>query len=76
MAKNNQLIVSAYMPKYRITICQDEGFSKGMWFFAPIDLRKKFYFCNHCQGHHLVKEGVVIEKSVTPPTGTVTTLKE
>lgn len=46
------------MPPYRITICQDKGFSNGMWFFAPIDLRKKYYFCNHCQGWHLVKEGL------------------
>lgn len=45
------------MPKYRSTICQDEGFSKGMWFFSPIDLRKKYYFCHHCQKEHLVKEG-------------------
>lgn len=50
------------MPKYRTTICQDEGFSKGMWFYAPIDIRKKYYFCNNCQGHHLVKEGLVKEE--------------
>lgn len=49
--------------KYRITYCQDEGFSKGMWFFAPIDLRKKFYFCHHCQKEHLTKEGVKKEKT-------------
>jgi hypothetical protein len=64
------------MPKYRTTICQDEGFSKGMWFYAPIDLRKKFYKCNHCQGLHLVKEGLVIDESVTQPPGTVTKLKK
>lgn len=46
------------MPKYRITLCQDEGFSNGMWFYAPIDLRKKYYFCNHCQGWHLTKKGL------------------
>lgn len=47
------------MPPYRVTYCQDEGISKDMWFFAPIDKRKKFYFCNHCQKEHLVKEGLV-----------------
>lgn len=46
------------MVKYRMTYCQDEGFSKGMWLFAPIDLRKKYYFCNHCQKNHLTKEGL------------------
>jgi hypothetical protein len=46
------------MPKYRNTRCQDPGFSKGMWFYAPIDMRKKYYFCNHCQKEHLVKDGV------------------
>lgn len=46
------------MPKYRTTYCQDEGFSKGMWFYAPIDMRKKNYFCHHCQKEHLVKEGM------------------
>ena len=51
------------MPKYRKTICQDTGFSKGMWFIAPIDLRKKFYFCNNCQKEHLVKDGVVKEEN-------------
>lgn len=49
------------MPKYRKTICQDKGFSNGMWLITPIDLRKKFYFCNHCQKEHLVKEGLVKE---------------
>ena len=44
------------MPRYQITYCQDEGFSKGMWFYAFIDLRKKYYFCHHCQKNHLVKE--------------------
>ena len=52
------------MPKYRKTICQDTGFSKGMWFIAPIDLRKKFYFCNNCQKEHLVKEGVVKDENL------------
>jgi hypothetical protein len=51
------------MPKYRMTICQDSGFSKGMWFFVPIDLRKKFYFCHHCQKLHLTKEGLKKEKN-------------
>jgi len=46
------------MPKYRVTYCQDPGFSKGMWFHSPIDLRKKYYFCNHCQKDHLTKEGL------------------
>ncbi len=46
------------MPKYRKTLCQDHGYSKGMGFYAPIDLRKKYYFCNHCQKEHLVKEGI------------------
>lgn len=64
------------MPKYRTTICQDKGFSEGMFFYAPIDLRKKYYKCNHCQGFHLTKEGVVKEESVEPPSSTVTTLKE
>lgn len=50
------------MPKYRMTICQDKGYSKGMRFFAPIDLRKKYYKCNHCQKEHLVKDGLVKEK--------------
>ncbi len=47
------------MPKYRKTVCQDEGFSKGMWLFSPIDLRRKYYKCNHCQKQHLVKDGLV-----------------
>ncbi len=51
------------MTKFRATICQDEGFSKGMSFFAPIDLRKKFYFCNHCQKEHLTKLGVVTKQT-------------
>lgn len=46
------------MAKYRITYCQDEGETLGMWFYAPLDLRKKYYMCNHCQKLHLVKEGV------------------
>lgn len=46
------------MPKYRATICQDKGFSNGTWLFGPIDLRKKYYFCSHCQGKHLTKEGL------------------
>ena len=50
------------MPKYRKTICQDEGLSKGMWFYAPIDLRKNYYFCHNCQKNHLTKEGVIKEK--------------
>lgn len=53
------------MVKYRKTICQDESFSKGMWFFAPIDLRKKYYKCNNCQKEHLVKEGVVKNNAVS-----------
>jgi len=55
------------MAKYRLTICQSKGFSGGMWFFSPVDLRKRFYFCNHCQGHHLVKEGLVKDKSFMKP---------
>lgn len=51
------------MPRYQTTICQDEGISKGMWFYAPIDMRKKFYFCDLCQRHHLVKDGVIKEKN-------------
>lgn len=51
------------MPKYRMTLCQDEGFSKGMSFFCPIDLRKKYYFCHNCQKEHLTKEGVVLQKN-------------
>ncbi len=47
------------MPRYRTTRCQDDGLSKNMWFFSPIDLRKKYYKCNHCQKEHLVKDGVV-----------------
>lgn len=47
--------------KYRMTLCQDKGLSKGMWFYTPIDLRKKFYFCNHCQKSHLTKDGLVKE---------------
>lgn len=50
------------MPNYRMTYCQDNGFSNGMWLYAPIDLRKKYYKCNHCQNEHLVKEGVVMKK--------------
>jgi hypothetical protein len=46
------------MAKYRMTYCQDSGFSKDMWFLGPIDLRKKFYFCHHCQKNHLTKEGL------------------
>jgi hypothetical protein len=46
------------MPKYQITICQDTGFTKGMWFILPLDLRKKYYLCHHCQKKHLVKEGL------------------
>lgn len=49
--------------KYRKTICQDEGFSKGMWFIAPIDRRKKYYLCHHCQKEHLTKEGLFVDKS-------------
>jgi len=48
--------------KYRKTLCQSDGVSKGSLFFAPIDMRKKYYFCNHCQKEHLVKEGVIKEK--------------
>jgi len=71
-----RLIVSVTMPKYRKTVCQDEGFSKGMWFFSPIDLRKKYYKCNHCQKEHLVKDGIVKDKPVTVPDGCVTGLKK
>lgn len=46
------------MPKYRVTYCQDQGFSKGMWLYSPIDLRKKHYHCNHCQQKHVTKEGL------------------
>ena len=47
------------MPKYRMTYCQDDNLlNKGAFFFAPIDLRKKHYFCHHCQKHHLVKDGL------------------
>ncbi len=51
------------MTKYRNTLCQDEGVTKNWWFFAPIDLRKKYYFCHHCQKDHLVNEGVVKDGS-------------
>jgi hypothetical protein len=51
------------MPKFRLTKCYDDGYTKGMWFCAPIDMRKKYYKCHHCQKEHLVKDGVV--KSVT-----------
>jgi|GEM_PF-3084890 hypothetical protein len=44
--------------KHVKTFCQDQGFSNGMWLYCPIDLRKKYYFCNHCQKEHLVKEGI------------------
>jgi hypothetical protein len=44
--------------KYRMTYCQDEGFTKHFSFFIPIDLRKKHYFCHHCQKYHLTKEGI------------------
>jgi hypothetical protein len=50
------------MAKYRKSICQDQGFTKGMWQYSSIDLSKKFYFCSHCQKEHLVKEGVVKDK--------------
>lgn len=53
------------MSKYRKTICQDEGYTKGMWFLSPIDLRKKYYKCNHCQKKHLLKEGLVKENEAT-----------
>lgn len=46
------------MPKYRVTYCQDEGWINGAWLCSAIDLRKKYYFCNHCQKQHLVKEGL------------------
>lgn len=46
------------MPKCRLTYCQDAEFTKGMWFFSPIDLRKKYYFCHHCQKKHLTKAGI------------------
>jgi len=61
------------MPKYRITICQNEGHTKGMWCFAPIDLRKKYYKCNHCQGFHMVKQGVIkwINPKFRKPEGNV-----
>lgn len=49
------------MPKYRKFICQDNGFSKGMWFIAPVDCRKKYYLCHHCQKLHLVKDALVKE---------------
>ncbi len=52
------------MPPYRMTYCQDEGFSKGMWFYAPIDLRRKEYFCNLCQKKHLVKDGVLKDEKI------------
>lgn len=42
--------------KYHITYCQDPGLSKNMWFYLPIDLRKKYYLCAHCQKEHLTKE--------------------
>ncbi len=47
--------------KYKVTYCQDEGFSKGMWFYSPIDLRKKYYFCNHCQKEHLTKDRLKVD---------------
>jgi hypothetical protein len=47
------------MPKYRLTACQDKGFTGGMWFYGRIDLRKKYYKCDRCQKDHLVKEGLV-----------------
>lgn len=50
------------MAKYRKTVCQDKGFSKGMWQFSSIDLRKKYYRCHNCQKDHLVKDGFVKEK--------------
>ena len=50
------------MTKYRVTICQDEGFTNGMWEYGPVDLRKKFYKCHHCQKDHLVKHGLKKEK--------------
>jgi hypothetical protein len=46
------------MAKYRMTYCKDEGFCKGLWYFAPIDLRRKYYKCGHCQKEHLTKEGL------------------
>jgi DNA-directed RNA polymerase subunit RPC12/RpoP len=52
------------MAPYRQTLCQDEGFSKGMMLIAPIDLRKKYYFCPHCQKEHLVKDGLITKKNV------------
>jgi hypothetical protein len=54
------------MPGYVKTYCQDQGFSNGMWFFAPIDRRKKYYFCHHCQKEHILKEGI---KDPTKPPG-------
>ena len=50
--------------KLRKTICQDEGFSKGMAFFCNIDLTKKYYFCHHCQKEHLIKEGLAEDFSI------------
>ncbi len=58
------------MPKYRQTHCQDEGFSKGSWFFAPIDLRKKYYFCHHCQKNHLTKQGLIAPEKADQTTET------
>lgn len=46
------------MVQYRITYCQEEGFTKGFCYFAPIDLRKKYYHCGHCQKEHKTKEGL------------------
>lgn len=41
--------------KYRKMICQDEGITKGWWYVAEVDLRKRVYKCGHCQKEHLVK---------------------
>jgi hypothetical protein len=49
--------------KYRITECQDEGMTRGWWYFAPVDLRRKYYHCGHCQKEHLTKEGVISESN-------------
>ncbi len=50
------------MPKYRMTRCQDPNpLCRGCAFYAPIDLRKKYYLCHHCQKMHLVKDGVIRE---------------
>ena len=53
--------------KYRSAICTDLEFLKvfpvGGWTYQPIDMRKKYYKCLHCQKDHETKKNVKKEEA-------------